>query len=408
MKTQKKKESHRFKFYKADSSGAGGIGEALSSSISESQGRPLSGSDSSQPGSRQRKASVCSSDGQSQMNRIEEENVGDENISSAPDHKVVIDDKAEDDGRVVNGRLGAEEASLRIELGLSMEKMSKPLPPSNGFNLEYLGPARPDRKGHHHHHHHHHHPIFLMPDDRPSAAVQPGQRAPGRRPHSAKERLSGDKDGAETKPPGTPSGKNKAAVRPSSAGKSEGSVTSLRSGVHIREDRNVTVNITPRNLGRKVATGKSRKHRVQTDFSDLQVGSALPASGKASSSAEDVPEMTITATATRTRTQGPTGVRPATLAATISVVYDDDRDGQVSSDKKKESKRRGSAKEKDLVTMVSNISLSDEEDPSCEVDIEMGEERSDGGHAEQGRSPSSLSTGEGVGGLGFCFRRIEM
>ena len=139
------------------------------------------------------------------------------------------------------------------------------------------------------------------------------------------------------------------------------------------------------------------------DFSGLEVHNALSSYGKAGSSG-DAPKLEVMTDSVKSRTQSPPGTRPSTPAATISVVYDDDSDREKPSDKKKKRKRFGPVKEKDLVTMVSNISLSDEEDdddPSREVDIEMGQERKGSGHTELGSSSSALSKGEC--GFWFCW-----
>ena len=396
MKTEKKKSSQKITFFKADSHGPSGISEALKSSSRESPEQSRKVSDSSQPG-RQRQGSISSTNMQPEVNRIKEENDEDLNNNCTSDHKVIVEDKEKSGGGVVNGHCETE-MSLRIELNSGTEDNTKPLPPSSGFDLEYLGPAKQDRKSRSH-------PIFLMPDDKQSLQKQAGKPTQGLRPQSAKDRGASDKDSIATKPPRIPKAEEKETVHSATANvdpdKSLANRTVLRSGVHICEERNITVDITPRNIGRKVTGKSSRKHRFQTDFSDLEVHNALSTSGRVSSSG-DAAKPEVAATTAKTRTLSPTGVCPSTPAAPISVLYDGDSESETSSDKKKKHRRRGPVKEKDLVTMVSNISLSDEEDeddPGHEVDIELGEKRKDYGQTDLGRTSPTVSKGK----VGFWF-----
>ena len=405
MKTQKKKESQKIRFFKADSHGPSGVSDALKTSVSEPQGKSPQVPNSSESGS-QRNASLSSTPLQPQMKKIKEEVEEDGNNNCTPDRRVVSHEDRDRGGGDGSGVTSCceRELSLRIALNSELEedKKPKPLPPSKEFDLEYLGPAgRKDQRSRSH-------PIFLMPDDKLSSQKQTGKPTQIHRPQSAKDQGAGDKDSVENKPPRAPKDKETLrATAPADEGHDKGGAKNMpvsRSGVHICEDRNITVDITPRNLGRKVTGKSSRKHRAEMDFSGLEVHNALSSYGKDGSSG-DAPKLEVMADSVKSRTQSPPGTRPSTPAATISVVYDDDSDREKPSDKKKKRKRFGRVKEKDLVTMVSNISLSDEEDddddPSGEVDIEMGQERKGSGHTELGSSASALSKGEC--GFWFCW-----
>ena len=398
VKKQKKKESQKLKYFKADQPGPGRKGEDGHTSVDPSQPQPSSNlqqRDSQVKRQETTTADVYHSLPHTEEEDEEEEDVGriseemDDNEDTKQTHPVPNQDVSS------NHADDHADMSLTLDLDLEAERKEelseKPLPPSNGFDLEYLGPSRQEKKGRSH-------PIFLMPDK-----VKPSHNeSSSQRPQSGKDRGSSSCEKVEGKigersrdaihplPPTAPYHKAAGAPHRKVA---EGS----RSGVHIREDRNITVDITPRNLGRKVMKS-AKKNRSPDDLHDLEVTNHLSAKGKAGSS-EHTPDLEVKATPTKPRPLSPAGGRSATPAATVSVVYDDDSDSQTSQGKKTKRKRRGLIKEKDLVTMVSNISLSDDDqddgsdddDPSKEVDIDVGEDRSDQDKAAVGRSHSALS-----------------
>lgn len=373
VKTQKKKESQKMKYFKADPPGLGKIGETLQASMDALQEKQAALPDSS-TSQDQENESVSDSSSMLRMSRIEEETELNKSNNRSCDQKGFLGDGVRSSKSLLedDSKIGT---SMHLDLTSGENTIAdKALPPSNGF--EYLGPAKAERKNRSH-------PIFQK--------LSSHKHSHGPRPGSAKSDTSTDEDKPQCKGAKTAEDREKEVARPATAERKEEKSLNppnapvFRFGVHIREDRNITVDITPRNLGRKVPGKTSRKHRHQDDLCDLEVRNVWSGGGRRIGSKDCHNRKTPTHTSFGARAATPVGI-----------VYDDDDDDDNASDveKKKTAKRRGPMKEKDLVTMVSNISLSDEEedDPSKEMNIEDGH-RTDDGYKEQERCSSSLSTG---------------
>lgn len=146
--------------------------------------------------------------------------------------------------------------------------------------------------------------------------------------------------------------------------------TGSRTVVQICEEKNVMVDITPRNLGRKLPDKSlyrkilQRKHQGddgQTAENMSDKSSHLP--GQRSES-----EPTLEIMATRVKNNRMMDARLGNPAPTITVVYDDgdnDESRRISnirsSDKVKKQRQKG-VKEKDIVTMVSEVGPDSVED----------------------------------------------
>ncbi|XP_046370326.2 uncharacterized protein LOC124144803 isoform X1 [Haliotis rufescens] len=147
-----------------------------------------------------------------------------------------------------------------------------------------------------------------------------------------------------------------------------------RAGVLIREDRNVTVDITPRNAGRKVATlsagrrGMAKKKFSRSDYSHVR---SRINSGVDSSTMLVEKKMVQGDIVTHDHdTLGlELDVRPVTrnhvpvppVVPTVTVRYDD-TESEKSSAQETQEKKKKIRKEIDLITMVSQVSLTESED----------------------------------------------
>lgn len=244
------------------------------------------------------------------------------------------------------------------------------LPQQSGY--KYLGPPKHEKKSRTH-------PIFLMPEDKQL------------QPHPP---LTGSKqDGMKLFPHHRPGDHRPGDHRPGHHQPGH-----HRPGVHIREDCNVTVDITPRNLGRKVKDKSPSKNVLVKELNDdvAEWGEGRPTPSplaRPSSASQGGSDLEVTAFKMQNKTAS------GTQAATITVCYDDDddSDGAVKKEKKKQ-KRSRPVKEKDLVTMVSNLGLSgdeDEDDPGKEVDLPLGREGdADSGPDHRTSSVVSVSSRE--------------
>ncbi|XP_046562070.1 uncharacterized protein LOC124271052 isoform X2 [Haliotis rubra] len=147
-----------------------------------------------------------------------------------------------------------------------------------------------------------------------------------------------------------------------------------RAGVLIREDRNVTVDITPRNAGRKVASlsagrrGMAKKKFSRADYSHVRsrINSGIDSSTM-------LVEKKMVQGDTVTHDYDKLGleldVRPVArnhvpappVVPTVTVRYDDTESDKSSTQETQEKKKK-IRKEIDLITMVSQVSLTESED----------------------------------------------
>ncbi|KAL8608186.1 hypothetical protein ACOMHN_016641 [Nucella lapillus] len=392
VKTRKKKESQKMKYFRADEHSPRKTGKAPTPQHSTQQ-KPLH--DANTSASQDQERGKTEGDGSQasvtpQLNSAEKIVDSFEPQTNSLLQEIINGNNTSSDGEVSGSR-------LRSELSLDLESVSEygeaeteePFPPSNGFDLEYLGPAHKGKKNRSH-------PIFLMPDKRPALHKEPRPPSSGPKPRNDLQQNASNESPLKValKEP-----KREPAMKTSTQQKNATHVT--RSGVQIREDCNITVDITPRNIGRKVS-GKSRKAKPANYLADFEIKNELssrPTGEEKPNSTELNPKPQITALRTKDKTVNLTSNTTTTAAAatTVSVIYDD-KDN--TSDKKKTRRRRGPMKEKDLVTMVSNLSLSDEDrtsevdDASEEVDIPLQGPAGDQSGVEMVRSPSVLSRGE--------------
>nr|KAG5693402.1 hypothetical protein BaRGS_009875 [Batillaria attramentaria] len=250
-----------------------------------------------------------------------------------------------DDSSLIESESDPTESPDKHPTG-RMTEMS--LPPG----VEYLGPTKHEQRNRTH-------PLFLMRDDKPAQKLM--------KPHPPT-----DKTGKlETRPP-----------------------PHHRVGVHIREDRNVTVDITPRNLGRKVAdiTSSKKSFINQSREDAMSRGEGRPGP----LSQQRTGDTDLEVTATKVTHQSSRGTQLPSAAATVTVCYDDDSDGSssVTGSRKKKRRRPRPLKEKDIVTMVGGMD-DDDDDPEREVDLDLGSEGEDDSATNCSRSPSAvLSAGE--------------
>ncbi|XP_076454905.1 uncharacterized protein LOC143289720 isoform X2 [Babylonia areolata] len=374
VKTQKKKESHKMKYFKADTPSP------------RKKGVPTNKSHTSPHQVSPHVVESCESQDNTGADLVENDPTSetppwdsfDGDKSTGQSHSPCQQQLSSGDG---------EDFSMDLGIAVNDDGDSEevnPLPPDNGFDLEYLGPPKKEKKQRSH-------PIFLMPEKKADFHKESQASPQGGKPPNDQHRGMGKEDTAGRKrDPATGSTCQKSGAVPPNMS---------RSGVHIREDCNVTVDITPRNMGRKVSTkSASRKHRAAgSHLADPEVNSDLL--GKARP-ADDPPSLEITAVRSCNRA----GDSASDMATpTACVVYDDDDDNDRPTDNKKKSRRRRGAtmKERDVITMVSNLSLSDDDEdggeadhPSQETDVHVGGSSGDHSHLEIGRSPSTLSKGE--------------
>jgi hypothetical protein len=352
-------------------------------------------------------------------------------------HKLNRNRNAKDDSSSCERCEKVCKSAEKNNVGSILEASPVQPPVSNSFEPEYLGPApsqeRKDRS----------HPIFLMPE-KPKIGKEAGSDKPPRpqRPFSAKVRgRDSRRDEEEREGQGLADFEieGNAPSRSGRKGQGQGHVevtspyqeysryqregrTRPKSAVdgqgrsphiHIREDRNVTVDITPRNLGRKVATLSKGQRRGQgqgeSDPTGIHVKNAW---------SQDMDD------ADRDRGRGRPGVgfepeqdsthasstftshHRAQTPATIAVQYDDDDDNKDESGEQTQStspssgkkghhrRRRCVVKENDLVTMVSEISLAENEKEDEEGLSAHSNSGTDGEEGEVKLGSSSLSKGQ--------------
>ncbi|XP_025113310.1 uncharacterized protein LOC112575574 isoform X2 [Pomacea canaliculata] len=197
------------------------------------------------------------------------------------------------------------------------------LPTKDGHELEYLGPQKNDRKPKIH-------PIFLESEGISKA-------------HMDQEK---------------------------SAQLDKNTATGSRTVVQICEEKNVMVDITPRNLGRKLPDKSLYRKILQRKHQGGDGQTAENMSDKSShlSGQRSESEPTLEIMATRVKNNRMMDARLGNPAPTITVVYDDgdnDESRRISnirsSDKVKKQRQKG-VKEKDIVTMVSEVGPDSVED----------------------------------------------